>query len=527
MANTPSDLTRYRDFFENTMEGIAYMEFDPPIPTTLPIDEQIDLGYERGRHVEWNSIFASQYGYSPDDDLTLVNLDSHLPKDDERNQDFLRHFFNDGYRSHSQETFEKDRFGNAKVFLNSWIGIIEDDHLVSVWGAMMDITAFKRAERALRQAQKMEAIWQLTGGIAHDFNNILACIVGFTQLARTSDASKDSPELAEYLEQVHQASLRGRDLVAQMLSFGRRQDGSIKITNADVLAKSVADLLTPILPASIDFALEAAPDLPAISIDPVQLEQALINLCINARDAIDGDGSITLELDHVRNLTSQCASCESQVSGEFVRISVTDSGAGIPPAVVSKIFEPFYSSKSEGEGSGMGLTMVHGITHAHGGHIEVTSGQGTTFSLLFPPGALDDEAQTGIRESRGRRPKANILVVEDQQSVGALIGQVLENHGFSATVLNDSRQALEYFQEHGESVDLVITDQSMPAMTGAELSKKLLELRSELPIIVCSGYGSSLDEEAATKIGIRGFQSKPFEIDDFVNLVDRLLGPDD
>ena len=273
---------------------------------------------------------------------------------------------------------------------------IETSEGVKLIVDVRDITEREQLYAQLQQAQKMEAIGLLTGGIAHDFNNMLASIMGFTQLAMDLSEDLGNDKLNEYLQEVNQAGERARDLIAQMLSFSRRNaEKELLPLKLAILIKEVVSMLRPMLPSSIGINYKVEGDIPMVKADPVKIHQVLMNLCINARDAIDGHGRIDLYLRLGHMDKAICSSCHNSINGEFVEIAIVDNGPGIKKSHLNKIFDPFFTTKEVGKGTGMGLSVVHGIMHDHLGHIvlESRSAKGTTFRLLFPP-ADADEAET-------------------------------------------------------------------------------------------------------------------------------------
>ncbi len=374
-------------------------------------------------------------------------------------------------------------------------------------------------QQQLQHAQKLEAIGQLTGGIAHDLNNILGAILGFTGL--TLDRYRqDLPERAVgYLNEVQKAGERARDLIQKMLAFARGSGGEAQLLDPRPLVKEVIKMLASTLPSSLELSDRLGEDSHAIRIDPVQLHQILTNLVINARDATEGEGHIEVGLRLTRLDDRFCDICQQQVRGQFVELYVKDDGSGIPAEVLPRIFDPFFTTKDVGRGSGMGLAMVMGILREHGAHalVETDTGlgenRGTTFRLFFHPAE-------GHAPEATRRPAAapdpapcgfHILVVDDEVPLGQLLGEILDAHGYCATVHANPRAALEAFEAHPERFDAVITDQTMPGLTGLELVRELLALRPNLPVFMVSGYSDKVDAESAAHHGIRGFFYKPVE----------------
>ncbi|HET9043500.1 MAG TPA: PAS domain S-box protein [Burkholderiales bacterium] len=388
-----------------------------------------------------------------------------------------------------------------------------------------DIAARKRAEAErgaleaqLRQAQKMEAIGQLTGGIAHDFNNILTSIVGYVTLAAERDGAARDAKLAGYLEQATRSCRRARDLIQQMLTFSRGRRSARQPVDLMRLVTESARLLHSSMPATLDLQTTRGENVPLVSLDPVQAEQVLLNLCINARDAVEGEGRVRVGVRRARH-AAVCASCRTAIDGEFVELAVSDDGPGIAPEVMERMFEPFFSTKEVGKGSGMGLAMVHGIVHDHGGHLLVDTrrGEGTTFRILFPAlhgaGAEPEhETLTGFAPAAVRKElRGRVLLVDDEEMVRGFMRELLEGWGLEVAVARDGAEAREAFARAPEDCDLVITDLTMPRLGGMELARQLLALRPALPVILYSGYADAITDAQVQAAGIRALVRKPVE----------------
>jgi len=387
-----------------------------------------------------------------------------------------------------------------------------------------DITERKRAEieRAaleaqLRQAQKMEAIGQLTGGIAHDFNNILTGIMGYLVLAGERPAAFDDARLARHLEQARLGAQRARDLIQQMLTFSRGRRGSAQAVALGPLVAEATALLRSSLPATLELRTELEKGLPEVRIDPVQFEQVLLNLCINARDAMDGTGSVHVHARLADASGHRCASCKQKLAGRYVEIAVEDNGHGIPPEVLERMFEPFFSTKEVGRGSGMGLASVHGIVHEHGGHIVVDTipGRGTTFRIELPAleAAAGPAANAGaatLRPAAGQL-RGRVLLVDDERMVTDFMAELLESWGLKVKIKRNPLDAEEWFTRNAERVHVVVTDQTMPKMTGLELARRLRAIRADLPVILYTGYAEGISAPQLAASGVRVLMRKPIE----------------
>ena len=387
-----------------------------------------------------------------------------------------------------------------------------------------------RLETQLRQAQKMEAIGHLTGGFAHDFNNILTSIMGYVVLVMERVERLGDAKLTRYLERTHQSGQRARALIQQMLTFSRGQRGEPRSLALAPVVEEAVKLLGASLPSSIEIHTELASALPPALLDPVQVEQVVMNLCLNARDAMVGKGTLRLGLRLVEEGSAVCASCRKGVSGRFVELTVADTGPGIAPEVLERMFEPFYTTKEVGKGSGMGLSMVHGIVHEHGGHllVETTPGTGTVFRVLFPPlvaptepAGADGAAPANAAEQRGLRGR--VLLVDDEPTVAEFMQDLLEEWGLTVAAFTSSPEARDAFAREPSTFDLAVLDQTMPRLTGLELAQILLQRRPDLPVILYTGYQEAFTAEQVRALGIRALVRKPVDVAEFHPLVESLL----
>jgi PAS domain S-box-containing protein len=389
----------------------------------------------------------------------------------------------------------------------------------------------EQLEAQLRQAQKMEAIGQLTGGIAHDFNNILTSVIGYLVLAEERAGALGDERLPRQLAKAQLGAQRARELIAQMLAFARRQRSERRVQPLAPLLQQALQLLRSTLPSTVGVDL-ALPDGagPSAEVDPVQIEQVLFNLCINARDAIGETGLIRVRLRAAGGDFS-CASCRARVEGRgWVEVTVADDGCGIEPQALDRIFEPFFSTKEVGRGSGMGLAMVHGIVHDHGGHVAVQSrpGAGSTFRVLLPAvDGADGGARSGERaEEADRRPaglEGRVLLVDDEAMVGEFMAELLEGWGLQVRVERAPLAALDWLADPRHEVDLLITDQTMPQLTGLQLAQRVAALRPRLPVLLYSGNTDAIDAGALPAQGVHALLPKPVDAGALRAFVRRLL----
>jgi PAS domain S-box-containing protein len=372
-----------------------------------------------------------------------------------------------------------------------------------------DITFQKRLEAQLLQAQKMEAIGTMAGGIAHDFNNILTSVLGYTQLA-LGDVSTGS-QTERDLQEVVRAGRRARDLVSQILTFSRQAQLELKPLNPVPIIKEALKLLRASIPATIEIRQNISNTEANILADPTQIHQILINLSTNAAHSMAGKGGI-LEVTLTKTkLDSAFAARYPEVKpGEHLVLEVTDTGHGISPAILDRIFEPFFTTKKRGEGTGMGLAVVHGIVRSCGGAITVYSevGKGTTFKVFLPScdgkGDCEGAVQTAVLKGSER-----ILFVDDEPSIVAMAKRMLERMGYSVEATTSSLEALTLFRAKPREFDLVMTDLTMPKMTGEQLAAEVIRFRSDIPIIICTGYSTSMTEGKGRQLGISAIVTKP------------------
>ncbi|MGD0230267.1 MAG: PAS domain S-box protein, partial [Syntrophorhabdales bacterium] len=386
-----------------------------------------------------------------------------------------------------------------------------------------DMTEQVGLEAELRQAQKMQAIGTLAGGIAHDFNNILAAMIGFTELA-LDDVEKDS-RATRHLEHVRKAGYRGRELVKQILTFSRQGEEEKKPVQVAPIVREVLKLMRASLPSTVEIRPRIESEEGIIFADPVQIHQLLINLCTNAGQALKtGKGVIDVRLSDFVLSDPADAPHPDMEPGHYVRLSVTDTGPGFDALTKDRIFEPFFTTKEPGA-KGMGLSVVYGIVKGHHGAITVSSapGRGSTFTVYFrkPKEALPEE-QTGPSAGPGSG-KRRILFVDDEEALVEMGRQMLERLGYEVVAEKDSVRALKRFQRDPERFDLVITDQTMPNMTGIELAKRLMSIKKDIPIILCTGFSEAISSESAKAMGIREFVMKPIIKNEMAETIRRVI----
>ena len=390
-------------------------------------------------------------------------------------------------------------------------------------GLLKDITEHRKTEAQLRQAQKMEAIGTLAGGIAHDFNNILMAIIGHADLAKMK-LPGDS-EVIYNLNQVKSAGERAKRLIQQILAFSRMGEQQRIALSITPLIKEALKFLKSTLPTSIEIRdyLEADPGI--IEADATQIQQIVMNLCTNAEHAMrEEGGTLHVKLIRVEADTQTALQHHELHTGPHVRLTVTDTGCGMEPETLEHIFDPYFTTKEVGEGTGLGLSVVHGIVNTHGGAITVKSApaKGTTFHVYFPIIEKEEKLQ---ERSEGPLPTGNerILFVDDEQVIVYIGEKTLGQLGYDVVTKANGVDALELFRADPDRFDLVITDMTMPRMTGDQFARELIKLRPDIPIILCTGFNPKISKEQAGKIGIKAFVMKPLVRRDMANIVRKVL----
>lgn len=412
-----------------------------------------------------------------------------------------------------------------------------DEHGVPAFllGISRDITAEKLAEREklelqdkLKQAQKMEAIGTLAGGIAHDFNNILSAIIGYTQLAQLQPDISD--QLKKYLVGISKGAERARQLVRQILTFSRKNEQNHEIIVFSEVVKESLDLLRCSLPSTITIKQDLNSCCHILA-DATQLHQVVMNLCTNSYHAMQETGGIIkVTLNEIEVLKNSESPLPGMKTGRYVQLSVSDSGKGMDKAVIDRIFDPYFTTKGPEAGTGLGLAVVHGIIKNHGGVIGVESQPdiGTTINVYLPlPDTAIHPLVTGEVNNRIDAYKPGkgeqILFVDDEPEIVKTTTNLLKLHGYDVTSFTSSKEALLFYEEHKELIDLVITDMTMPDLTGAELSAKILDMNPDATIIICTGFSDGINREKAKAMGIRGYCEKPVSLDCLLGTISDIL----
>src|SRR5437773_283580 len=479
---------RYRAFIAQSSEGVSRLEIDPPVPTTLSEEEQIDRLYAGARIAECNDAMARMYGYNEARDLVETRLADLHNVSDPTNREQIRAFIRAGYRVSDSETREHDRDGRPRVFLNNVVGFVEDGHLVRVWGTQRDVTEQRHLEEQFRQSQKMEAVGQLAGGIAHDFNNLLTAILGNTQLLLRELPPGDA--MHGDVEEIRKASERAASLTRQLLAYSRRQMLQPEVLDLNVVMAEMDKMLRRLIGEHIDLVAVFAPDLGRVRADPNQIEKVIVNLAVNARDAMPDGGKLTIATDHVDLDETFAQAHLGSVPGSYAMLSVTDTGVGMDATVRAHLFEPFFTTKEVGKGTGLGLATVYGIVKQSGGDLSLASGPrpGPSINVYLP--RIESTADLPVAPQRGgpARGSETILVVEDEPAVLTLSQRALEAQGYVVLAAADAAAALRVVERHGGTIHMLLTDVVMPGLSGRELADRLGAQRPGVRVLYMSRY---------------------------------------
>jgi PAS domain S-box-containing protein len=498
---------KYRSIFENALEGIYQTTLD-------------------GRILSANPAFARILGYDTPEQL-MGQIDDigeqHWKNPDER-QEMVRQLL-----AHGTVTAYETRMVRRDGQL-IWVQIngrpVHDasGNLLHLEGMVQDITEKRHLENQIRQTQKMEAIGTLAGGIAHDFNNILGVIIGCTELAM--DGITKDGKTAGDMERVLDASLRAKALVRQILTFSRQSESEFKPLIVSPFLKEVVKFLQTTLPASTKVRLAPGSDNFTILADPTQLQQILLNLCTNAAHALSPDGGvIDISLSEQVVTSQENMPTTDLATGAYVHMVVADNGRGIAPEYLHRVFDPFFTTKKIGEGTGLGLSVVHGIVKSHGGAVYAESdpGRGTTMHVFLP--SLKHPGFEPAPESNVVPPEGSekVFLVEDEPVLADILRRILEGLGYQVKLHTSAEEAWRFFEGHPDRYDLALLDHSMSAVTGIELAARMNRLQPELPIILFTGMNIELLRQDAEKAGVRSLINKPLNRIDLALAIRKVL----
>jgi PAS domain S-box-containing protein len=480
---------------------------------------------QEGRYVYVNPAFVKLFGYDNSEEILGLPVEALFAPEH-------RELVRQGVGSSS---VGKGRYYEASgikkngqpVEVAAWGILIDYEGSPARLGFLVDITESKSLRAQLVQAQKMEAIGTLAGGIAHDFNNLLTVILGYSELL-LAEKNEEEPG-HEDLQKIHISAGRGADLVQRLLTFSRKTDTKPRPLNLNKEIEQVSNLLARALPKMIQIELALADKLAIVNADPTQVEQVIMNLAVNAKDAMPDGGKIVIGTRNIVLDEAYCAIHLKAKPGPHVLLSVSDTGHGIDKESLEHIFEPFYTTKASGKGTGLGLAVVYGIVHHHGGHIGCYSepGQGTTFRIYFPVLGMDETEETSAQDKPWPPGGSEtILLVDDEKFVRDLGQRILQRAGYKVLVASNGKEALDLYGTEQSTISLVILDLIMPDMGGKECFENLLNIDPQAKVILSSGYASGGTATLAEQLGAGGFVGKPYDTKKFLQTVRDVLDSD-
>jgi PAS domain S-box-containing protein len=487
---------RFRNLIEGSIQGIIIHRMFQPLFV--------------------NQTYAHLFGYTPEEILAMDSILAIVPPPERSRLERYNEGRLRGEASPDHYAFQGVHKDGRIIWLEGQMKRVHWDGAPAVQSTVVDITAHKQAEAErerlqaqLRQAQKLEALGTLAGGIAHDFNNILGTILGCTELALDDVRAGSRPW--SHLQEILASGQRAKEVVRQILTFSRKDAPQRQPVILQALVEDALRLMRASLPATIEICQSLEAPASTILADPTQMHQVLLNLCSNAEHAMrDNGGVLTVRLEALTVTADVTMAHPPLQSGPHLRLTVQDSGHGIAPEVLERIFDPFFTTKGVGEGTGLGLAVVHGIITDHGGAIAVASapGGGTLFTLYIP--AID----AAMPEVRAPEPLSRgcerILCVDDERALLYAVQDMLASLGYEVTVYASSLEALTAFRQSPEDFDLLIVDQTMPRLTGEALAQAVRCVRPEIPVILCTGFSHTMTSEKAAALGLQGYLAKPF-----------------
>lgn len=497
---------KYRNIFENSIEGIFQ---------STP----------EGRFISVNPAFAQMLGYESAEDLIalITDIETQIYSDPADRHKYDGLLKKKGKAENFEVKFKKKDGSEIWVSLSTHVVYDQNGNIAMYEGFASNIDDRKKLEDQLQQAQKMESIGTLAGGIAHDFNNILFPILGNIEMV-LNDIPEDSP-IRSRLEKIHKSSLRASDLVKQILTFARQKSGKFILMKMQPVIKETLKLIRSTIPTTIEIKSNIPKECSPVTADPTKIHQIIMNLAANASHAMEETGGqMNVELKEVE-LGEQDLFNQDIKPGTYACLSVSDTGKGMDKKLIQKIFDPFFTTKQKGKGTGMGLSVVHGIVAGMKGDIKVYSepGKGTEFHVYLPAAETVEEKQTANDDTPIQGGSEHILLVDDEKPVIDMEQNILKRLGYKVTARFSSLDALEAFRAHPDKFDLVITDMAMPNMAGDRLSAELIKIRPDIPVLLCTGFSETMSEEKAQSLGIKGFLGKPIIVKDFAHTIREVL----
>ena len=483
---------------------------------------------ENDTYVEVNDSFTQRLGYTPEEIIGKSSFEFNIWNDPKDRDQLISRLETVGIAENFEAEF-KGKNGQRIIGRMS-ASTLEVDEKKYMLAVTQDITEFKENEKTrmdlenrLLQAQKMESIGTLAGGIAHDFNNILFPIIGHTELL-LDDVPAGSP-LRDSLNKIYHGALRAKELVKQILAFSRHESSELKLIKIQRVVSDALKLIRSTIPSTIAIKQDLQSDCGPVKADPTQIHQIVMNLTTNAYHAMQDTGGELCVLLKEIDVREPGVINHDLNPGRYALLSVTDIGSGMNEELIKKIFDPFFTTKAKGKGTGMGLSVVHGIVTSLKGAIQVTSepGKGTEFNVYIPVENKSIDTNKTVTQNPVQGGMENILVVDDEEGILVMEKKMLTRLGYHVTSCVSGLEALDIFRSDPDQFDLIITDMAMPNISGEKLSGELIRIRPDIPILLCTGFSETLSEEKAASIGIKGFLMKPILMTDLADKVRDIL----
>jgi len=504
--NMERELKQTKEYLENVIENAV---------------DAIGIVNREGKFLLWNKRACEIFGYHFEE--LRGRHYSTLYADEKAKEQVLALLRQEGLvRQHEIAMLRKD---GVEVPMELSLNLLKDDNGETVGSLCLarDLTEKKRLEAQLLHATKMEAVGTLAGGIAHDFNNVLQGIQGYAQLLLLD--REGSERGYRELQEISRAAFRGGELTKQLLTFSRKLQAKLRPINLNIEVKQSVRLLERTIPKMIAIELRLQDDLKYINADPTQMEQVLINLAVNAKDAMPKGGRLVIETKDMALDEEQRRVRSDLKPGPYVLLSVVDTGHGMEKETLEHVFDPFFSTKEVGKGTGLGLSIVYGIVKNHGGYIECSSepGRGARFDIYLPALEFSEESEAARHSKPPEGGRETVLLVDDEESLRDIAKQMLTKYGYTVLTAADGETALATYLQEGRRIDLVILDLIMPGMGGRQCLSKLLEMNPEAKVIICSGHLTEAESASPIELGAKRLVRKPYELSEMLDCVRQVL----